>query len=64
MAAPKETQAKLVAYILKHPDKTYRELSRTIGVSAETISRICLKHGVRRLAPAETIDLSKLEDGE
>jgi DNA-binding Lrp family transcriptional regulator len=61
MAISAEIEAKLVAYVLRHASQSYRELSRIIGVSDTTISRIMLKHGHRRIAPAETIDVSKLE---
>ena len=61
MATSEETQATLVAYVLRHSNQSYRELSKLIGVSDTTISRIMLKHGHRRIAPAETIDVSKLE---
>ena len=44
----KETHAKLVLYLIDHPDVPYKAVSAKLGVSVGTISRIATTHGLRR----------------
>jgi hypothetical protein len=43
-----ELHARIAAYIQRHPDQTYVEMSRELGISIPTLSAIAIKHGITR----------------
>lgn len=58
-----EVQHKLIEFILNHPSLTYSEIAERLGVSGQTISRYCLKHGIRRRRGSLTgEDLNNLDN--
>jgi hypothetical protein len=47
----KESKAlhkKVADYILRHPEDSFAEISRTLGLSVPTLSVIANKHGIHR----------------
>jgi uncharacterized protein YerC len=58
-----EVQRKLIEFILNHPSLTYNEIAERVGVSGQTISRYCLKYGIRRRRGSLTVeDLNSLDN--
>jgi hypothetical protein len=43
-----ELHTKIADYILRHPEKTYEEIGRIVGLSLAQISVIARKHGISR----------------
>lgn len=63
---PKTTTAalrKLAEFAENNPRLSYKELADMLGCSQQTISRLCIKYGVRRKrGPLTDADVAKLAD--
>ena len=61
---PTEAQRKLAQYAESNPQLTYKELSKQLQCSQQTVSRACLMCGVRRKrSPLSEADIAKLTEG-
>jgi hypothetical protein len=67
-AATRAVHEKIVAYVLRHPELTYQQISDRIGIPLNRLSTIMLKAGYRRdperihAAVTSTINLDELEN--
>jgi DeoR/GlpR family transcriptional regulator of sugar metabolism len=58
-----EAQRKLAEIAENNPQLSYKELAELLGCSQQTVSRLCVKCGVRRKrGPVTDADLAKLVD--
>lgn len=58
-----EAERKLADFAENNPQLSYKELAASLGCSQQTVSRLCVKCGVRRKrGPLTDADLAKLSD--
>lgn len=58
-----EAERKLAEFAENNPQLSYKELAELLGCSQQTVSRLCVKCGVRRKrGPVTNADLAKLVD--
>lgn len=55
-----EVKAKLVAYVQRHPELSYEEISTRVGIKLSTLTRVLRAAGYRRNS-ATTINMEELE---
>jgi hypothetical protein len=59
-----EMHARVAAYVRRHPELTYAEMSKIIGLSLAQISLIARKHGIHRSTGTRlTPELAKILEG-
>ncbi len=59
---PKEVaHKKIVAYVVKHPEMTYKAVSAKLGISVTTINKILRLANYRRYTSVASLDLDALE---
>jgi DNA-binding Lrp family transcriptional regulator len=58
-----EAERNLAEFAENNPQLSYKELAEILGCSQQTVSRLCIKSGIRRKrGPVTDADVAKLAD--